>query len=385
MNSSSLLFLSFQVGLLTSLQAKEQEFHLVKPDAQSVTLMGEFNQWHGQTMTRAGDGTWTLTVPLNPGSYGYKFLFDGKDWIFDPANSNRKVVDGVENSVIAVTEDSHSLATLPPSSPAQTPAASSHGTSGLSVNPGESVNLEVPVSEKRRADAAKDGNARLAHARVAIAVPQGFDPQKSWPVLVISNTEAYSNIDAMQQFKDSALAEGWVLMAADSVEAEKNKEGDCRYPCIGAAFDYITAAWPGAKDWPVACGGHSGGAKNSGFLAADLGREHHRIIGIFMSGCNWDTASVAYRKSAPPNFLAVPVFLSSGRSDTIATPAHHEEVKNSLRATGFYKVRLESFDGAHVVYGSHVGEALRWFGAQTSSSSAAGRESEFDKIFKKKP
>jgi hypothetical protein len=57
----------------------------------------------------------------------------------------------------------------------------------------------------------------------------------------------------------------------------------------------------------------------------------------------------------------------------------------SIFATGFCKVRLESFDGAHIVYGLHLGEALRWFAAQASSSSAATRESEFDKIFKKKP
>jgi 1,4-alpha-glucan branching enzyme len=116
LNSSSLLFLSLQVGLFTSLQAKEQEFHLVKPDVQSVALMGEFNQWHGQAMTKAGDGTWTVTVSLSPGSCGYKFLIDGKDWISGPANLNRKVVDGVENSVIDVTEEPHSMAALRPSS-----------------------------------------------------------------------------------------------------------------------------------------------------------------------------------------------------------------------------------------------------------------------------
>ena len=34
-------------------------------------------------------------------------------------------------------------------------------------------------------------------------------------------------------------------------------------------------------------------------------------------------------------------------------------------------------------HGLHVGEALRWFAAQASSSSAATRESEFDKISKR--
>jgi hypothetical protein len=220
---------------------------------------------------------------------------------------------------------------------------------------------------------------------MAIAVPQNFDPQKPWPVLIISNTEAYSNIDSMRQFKQAAIDEGWVIMAADAVEAEKNKEGSLRWPTIAAAFDYLTASWPAAKDWSIATGGMSGGGKNSAFLAADLAREHHRIIGMLMMGCNQDMASVAYRKSAPPNFLSAAVFLSSGKSDTIATPAQHEEVKNSLKATGFQKVRLENFDGAHDVYQPHIGEALRWFIAQSSTTSPGKRESDFDKFFKKKP
>jgi predicted esterase len=106
---------------------------------------------------------------------------------------------------------------------------------------------------------------------------------------------------------------------------------------------------------------------------------------MLMMGCNQDMASVAYRKSAPPNFLSAAVFLSSGKSDTIATPSQHEEVKNSLKATGFQKVRLESFDGARDIYQPHIAEALRWFIAQSSTISSGKRESDFDKFFKKKP
>jgi predicted esterase len=104
---------------------------------------------------------------------------------------------------------------------------------------------------------------------------------------------------------------------------------------------------------------------------------------MLMMGCN-DMATVAYRKSAPPNFLAAAVFLSSGKSDTIATPAQHEYVQASLRATGFQKVRLESFDGAHNIYQPHITEALFWFVAQSPKSSPAPRNSsDWDKFFKK--
>ena len=160
-----------------------------------------------------------------------------------------------------------------------------------------------------------------------------------------------------------------------------------RWPCLAAAFDYLTAQWPAIKDWPIACGGMSGGAKNSSFLAAELVREHHRVIGMLMMGCNQDMASVAYRKASAPGLLTASVFLSSGKSDTIATPAHNQYVKKSLEGTGFRKVRLESFDGAHNIYQPHIGEALRWFIAQSAPTSAGqtSRASDFDKFFKKKP
>lgn len=362
-------------------QGSDHQFHLSAPQAQSVVVMGEFNSWHGEAMSKGSDGTWSVTISLNPGSYGYKFLVDGKDWMLDPNNSARKTVDGIENSAVEISNSSSPAFSFLPE--AKLPM--NNGSAALPLKPGETITVEAPLSPARRAQAVREGNARLLHAKVAIAAPQNFDFQKSWPILVISNTEAYSNIDAMQQFKDAALREGWVIMAADAAEADKGKEGGWRYPCAGAAFDYMTAALPGMKQWQVACAGHSGGAKNSGFLAGELGREGHRIIGILMIGCNWDTASAAYRRSAPPGFLGVAVFLSSGKTDTIATPAHHEQVRNSLRATGFQKVRLEIFDGGHEVYQPHIGEALRWFAAQAPGNVAVQQESDFEKMFKKKP
>jgi len=233
----------------------------------------------------------------------------------------------------------------------------------------------------------KDANPKLTRARVGVAVPAGFDPLKAWPVLVVTNTEAYSNIDALKQFKDSALSENWVILAADEVGAEPNKEGAMKWPCMGAAFDYLTRAWPGLKDWPIACGGMSGGAKNSSFLAGDLVREHHRVVGLLLMGCNQDMATVAFRKGGAAGMLGASVFISSGKSDTIATPQSAVEVKNSLQATGFHKVRLESFDGAHDIYQPHVTEALRWFLSQQSgpSGTPGSSPSDFDKFFKKKP
>ena len=176
-------------------------------------------------MTKQPNGTWTIKVSISSGTYGYKFLVDGKEWVFDPKNSQRKTVNGVENSSIEIREEA-----TRPAGPTATPARKSSGSSlsagALSVTPGEITTFEAPLSVKQRAEAAKD-NPRIRTARAALAVPQGFDPQRNWPILVISNTEAYSNIDSMRQFKQTAIDEGWVIMAADAVETEKNQEGGC--------------------------------------------------------------------------------------------------------------------------------------------------------------
>jgi hypothetical protein len=390
--TGSLLIATFFLYTVFAL-GKDQEFRLDKADAQRVDLMCECRNWQAQPMTKGSDGVWAITLSLSSGSYGYKFLVNGSDWVFDPNNPNRKTVNGIENSVIEVTDESAATATtkstaspsakpIPSATVSSSPISST--SSALTPTPGEILTLEVPLSDKRRAEAAKDDHPNLAHAKFAIAVPQNFDPQKAWPMLVISNTESYSNIDSLRQFKDAALAEGWVILAADAVEAEKDKEGSPRWPTIAAAFDYIATQWPAVKDWPIATGGMSGGGKNSAFLAADLAREHHRIIGMLMMGCNQDMATVAYRKSAPPNFLSAAIFLSSGKSDKIATPEQYEYVKNSLRGTGFQKVRLESFDGGHDIYQPHIGEALRWFIAQSpKNSSSTNRSSDWDKFFKR--
>jgi len=67
---------------------------------QKTGRTNEFNQWKGLSMTKQPNGMWTIKVSIPPGTYGYKFPVDEKDWVFDPNNPGRKTVDGVENSSI---------------------------------------------------------------------------------------------------------------------------------------------------------------------------------------------------------------------------------------------------------------------------------------------
>jgi len=79
---------------------------LLRPDAQSVAVAGDFNGWNPtQTkLERSDDGVWTVTFPLNPGRYEYMFVIDGEQWIGDPfATEESGDGFGSTNAVLDVT------------------------------------------------------------------------------------------------------------------------------------------------------------------------------------------------------------------------------------------------------------------------------------------
>jgi hypothetical protein len=71
-------------------QPRAVVFHLAAPDAKSVLLGGDFNDFDARQnpLTQRSDGTWETTLTLAPGRYAYKFKVDGR-WTLDPANTER--------------------------------------------------------------------------------------------------------------------------------------------------------------------------------------------------------------------------------------------------------------------------------------------------------
>lgn len=84
------------------------QFVLVAPDAESVALVGDFNDWNVSATMLSEDrdqGVWSVTVPLEPGRYRYSFLVDGSTWMTDP-QAALAVADefGRPNSVLTIGE-----------------------------------------------------------------------------------------------------------------------------------------------------------------------------------------------------------------------------------------------------------------------------------------
>jgi len=56
------------------------QFVFNAPEAQKVSLEGDFNNWdtHANPMEKHKKGVWKVTVNLKPGRYEYRFFVDEK-------------------------------------------------------------------------------------------------------------------------------------------------------------------------------------------------------------------------------------------------------------------------------------------------------------------
>jgi serine protease AprX len=83
-------------------------FRYHDPDAKSVALAGDFNEWDGASLplSKNADGLWQIVVPAPlPGRYCYKYVLNGSNWIDDPGNGMREP-DGFKgfNSILRISD-----------------------------------------------------------------------------------------------------------------------------------------------------------------------------------------------------------------------------------------------------------------------------------------
>ena len=73
-----LLIIFGMVGLALAAEFTFTYFPLEDEEVVSVSLRGSFNSWGEWPMEKQTDGTWSITVDLEPGEYQYKFFINGK-------------------------------------------------------------------------------------------------------------------------------------------------------------------------------------------------------------------------------------------------------------------------------------------------------------------
>jgi hypothetical protein len=236
---------------------------------------------------------------------------------------------------------------------------------GVPVNPGGITQASVPLSAQERQYVSEGGNPAPDHAVAALAVPQGFDPGRSWTVVVPLSTSDFQrkNRDDLRDFyMQAALAENCIVLAGDAEGNPPHDTAGWRAGMTLAAIDALHKSFPGSTKWPLVIAGFSGGAKRAGNLAPLLAVAGNRIAGIFLTGVNEDRLSEGYRAFHPGSgFLRTPVYISSGQDDHVATPAATGMVLQSIRNTGFSNTQLVHHPYGHAVSRSAIREALRWF------------------------
>ncbi|MDP9291480.1 MAG: hypothetical protein M3O82_03845 [Verrucomicrobiota bacterium] len=237
--------------------------------------------------------------------------------------------------------------------------------SGQSIVGGGTVEIHFPVAKYFQDIASKGGNPRAETGRAVLAFPPGFNPARTWPILIVTSTSDFHITSPMdvKLYRDAAMSEGWVILAPDATIKPRIDSTQWRLGMLAAALDTVWRQWPQSAQWPVAFAGFSGGAKRTGTLGSMLAvGKPVNVRGFFLAGINEDRLAAGYKTFHPArNFLNVPIWLSSGANDRIATPTAHASVRSSLEHAGFQNVRLEQFKGVHEVQTAEVRRALRWF------------------------
>jgi len=84
---------------------KPINFICIAPNAQRVTLIGDFNDWdpNAHPLKRHVDGSWSLQVTLGHGHHHYQFLIDGKPTLDPRAQGVARNEQNEKVSLLAVS------------------------------------------------------------------------------------------------------------------------------------------------------------------------------------------------------------------------------------------------------------------------------------------
>lgn len=246
------------------------------------------------------------------------------------------------------------------------------------LKPGVISEFQVEMPMQLRIFAGDGKPSPVTSVQVAISVPESFDPSRVWPVMVVSATSDpghNSSRALMRRFSQAAMNAGWILVAADPLEKVSMEEDSLRlrYVMVSIALLELGRLWPLGTGAPLAFGGFSGGAKHSGVLAAEFAARNRLAIGVFQSGINSETLALVGKELnvMTDAFRRIPVFLTGGKRDKIATPAAHRAVAAALKNAGFKRVRLEFSEGGHEIDRAMLEAALKWF-SELSRTQADG-------------
>ena len=81
------------------------QFTYYQKGLQSISVVGDFNDWNGDStnMVEVSPGVWTVSLRLRPDVYEYQFILNGKQRVTDPTMPQTSSDFGSPNSVVKVS------------------------------------------------------------------------------------------------------------------------------------------------------------------------------------------------------------------------------------------------------------------------------------------
>ena len=87
-----------------STRTKKTSFQVAWPEADTVALVGNFNEWNEDAtpMKKNRSGVWKADLALDEGNYEFRYLVNGNEWRNDDDTASTPNVFGSYNSAFSV-------------------------------------------------------------------------------------------------------------------------------------------------------------------------------------------------------------------------------------------------------------------------------------------
>lgn len=208
----------------------------------------------------------------------------------------------------------------------------------------------------------------VSQTNALIGLPNNFDPSKPTPIFIQwTSTDSKHNVGGARSYRNSCLDNGFILLAVDAAPDHK---AAWSYPVflanINTALAEVHKQWPGSDEWPIVCGGFSGGSKISQIMAPLIAQQGHDVRGFYMGGCNetfFDLAKEDYRVKKP-TLRKLKAYFSSGTKDHLVADKHRTNVRNGLKEGSLKDFKCVTYDGGHSIDQGQFVEGLKWILAE---------------------
>ena len=255
---------------------------------------------------------------------------------------------------------------------------------GHAITIGSQNEIEIPITDTMALKTVKDSYKKPStKARMLLVLPNDFDPTgKGCPLLVVSATTdgGGSSVGSGKANNlPDAISKGFAVMAVDGEFGRPDGEGDStefRWALTASGLSAINKEWPKSKTWPIVSAGVSGGGGYASHQAMMLIQKQAPVIGLLLAVTGWDPTDfpdVLQRTPFTP-LHNLPIFISAGESDSIATKEVTDKMHQDVTGKGFRKVRFEHFAGGHELNRQHLQTALAWFLEENDKSRGTTRK-----------